>query len=123
ALVVAAPLAHAENVRVAVIDPLSGSFAPLGENQLRSWQYMAEMANKNKWAGEHTLEFVGFDNKAGVQDSLTALKRAIDQGYRYIAQANSSGVALALVDAVDKHNARNPGKEIVYFNHGAVDPE
>ncbi|NLD70608.1 MAG: branched-chain amino acid ABC transporter substrate-binding protein [Limnobacter sp.] len=110
-------------MRVAVIDPLSGSFAPLGENQLRSWQYMAEMANKNKWAGEHTLEFVGFDNKAGVQDSLTALKRAIDQGYRYIAQANSSGVALALVDAVDKHNARNPGKEIVYFNHGAVDPE
>ena len=123
ALVVAAPMAQAENVRVAVIDPLSGSFAPLGENQLRSWQYMAEMANKNKWAGEHTLEFVGFDNKASVQDSLTALKRAIDQGYRYIAQANSSGVALALVDAVDKHNARNPGKEIVYFNHGAVDPE
>ncbi|HRO62058.1 MAG TPA: branched-chain amino acid ABC transporter substrate-binding protein [Burkholderiaceae bacterium] len=116
-------MAQAENVRVAVIDPLSGSFAPLGENQLRSWEYMAEMANKNKWAGEHTLEFVGFDNKAGVQDSLTALKRAIDQGYRYIAQANSSGVALALVDAVDKHNARNPGKEIVYFNHGAVDPE
>ena len=123
ALIVAAPMAQAENVRVAVIDPLSGSFAPLGENQLRSWEYMAEMANKNKWAGEHTLEFVGFDNKAGVQDSLTALKRAIDQGYRYIAQANSSGVALALVDAVDKHNARNPGKEIVYFNHGAVDPE
>ncbi|MDR1968587.1 MAG: branched-chain amino acid ABC transporter substrate-binding protein [Burkholderiaceae bacterium] len=115
--------AHAENVRVAVIDPLSGAFAALGENQLKSWQYMADLANKGKWAGDNTLEFVGFDNKAAVQDSLSQLKRAIDQGYRYIAQANGSGVAFALVDAINKHNERNPGHEVVYMNHGAVDPE
>jgi branched-chain amino acid transport system substrate-binding protein len=122
-LALVAPASHAETVRVAVIDPLSGSFAPLGENQLKSWQYLAELANKGKWAGDHTLEFVGFDNKASVQDSLTQLKRATDQGFRYIAQANSSGVALALTEAVEKHNQRNPGKEVLYFNHGAVDPE
>lgn len=115
--------ARAENVRVAVIDPLSGAFAALGENQLKSWQYMADLANKGKWAGDNTLEFVGFDNKAAVQDSLSQLKRAIDQGYRYIAQANGSGVAFALVDAINKHNERNPGHEVVYMNHGAVDPE
>jgi branched-chain amino acid transport system substrate-binding protein len=122
-LALVAPASYAENVRVAVIDPLSGSFAPLGENQLKTWQYLAQLANEGKWAGEHTLEFVGFDNKASVQDSLTQLKRATDQGYRYIAQANSSGVALAFTEAVEKHNQRNPGKEVLYFNHGAVDPE
>lgn len=116
-------VAQADTVKVALIDPLSGSFAALGENQLRTWQYFAEMANKEKWAGEHTLEIVGFDNKAGVQDSLSQLKRAIDQGYRYVAQGNGSGVAFALVDAINKHNARNPGKEVLYINHGAIDPE
>lgn len=115
--------AHAERVRVAVIDPLSGAFASLGENQLRSWQYLAEAANKGKWAGDHTLEFVGFDNKAGVQDSLSQLKRAIEQGYRYVAEANGSGVAFALVDAINKHNERNPGKEVLFLNHGAIDPD
>jgi branched-chain amino acid transport system substrate-binding protein len=118
-----ASVAHAENVRVAVIDPLSGAFAGLGENQLKSWQYLAEIANKGKWAGDHTLEFVGFDNKAGVQDSLSQLKRAIEQGYRYVAEANGSGVAFALVDAINKHNERNPGKEVLFLNHGAIDPD
>lgn len=119
----AASMAHADTVKVALIDPLSGSFAALGENQLRTWQYFSDLANKEKWAGEHTLEIVGFDNKAGVQDSLSQLKRAIDQGYRYVAQGNGSGVAFALVDAINKHNERNPGKEVLYINHGAIDPE
>lgn len=122
-MALAAPAAMADVVRIAVIDPLSGPFAALGENQLKSWQLMAEAANKGKWAGEHTLEFVAFDNKASVQESLNQLKRVVDQGFRYVAQANGSGSALALVDAINKHNERNPGKEILYINHGAVDPE
>jgi branched-chain amino acid transport system substrate-binding protein len=32
-------------------------------------------------------------------------------------------VGLALEDAVAKHNERNPGKEIVYLNYAAVDPD
>lgn len=114
--------AQAETVRVALIDPLSGSFAALGENQMKTWQYIGDIANSEGWAGDYKLEFVGFDNKASVQDSLSQLRRAIDQGYRYVAQANGSGVGFALIDAINKHNARNPGKEVIYLNHGAVDP-
>ncbi|MET0963155.1 MAG: ABC transporter substrate-binding protein [Noviherbaspirillum sp.] len=99
-----AAAATADTVRIAVIDPLSGPFTALGENQFKSWQMMAELANKGKWAGAHTLEFVAFDNKASPQETLTQLKRAVGQGFRYIAQANGSGSALALVDAVNKHN-------------------
>jgi branched-chain amino acid transport system substrate-binding protein len=117
------PLASAENVKVAFIDTLSGAFAPIGQNQLKSFQMFAETANQQKWAGDNTLEFVGFDNKGSPQESLTQLKNAIDQGYRYITQGNGSGAALALIDAVNKHNERNPGKEIVFLNHAAVDPD
>jgi branched-chain amino acid transport system substrate-binding protein len=30
---------------------------------------------------------------------------------------------LALSDAVSKHNERNPGKEVIYLNDAAVDPD
>lgn len=120
----AAPLALADTVKVAFIDALSGPFAPIGLNQLRSYQDFAATATEQNWTGgKHKIEFVGFDNKASPQESLTQLKVAIDQGYRYIAQGNSSGVALALIDAVNKHNERNPGKEIVFLNHSAIDPD
>lgn len=119
----ATPLTFADNVRIAFIDPLSGPFAPVGQGILKHWQFAAELANKEKWAGGHTFEIVGFDNKASPQESLTQLKSAIDQGYRYITQGNGSGAAAALIDAVNKHNVRNPGKEVVFINYAAIDPD
>src|SRR5690606_25898767 len=68
------------------------------------------------------FEIVPFDGKASPQESLTQLKSVIDQGIRYVVQGNSSAVALALSDAITKHNDRNPGKEVLYFNYAAVDP-
>ena len=120
----AAPSAsNAENVKMAFIDPLSGPFAPVGQGLLKSWQYIAELANAQKWGGNNTFEVVGFDNKASPQESLTQLKAAIDQGYRYVIQGNGSGAALALIDAINKYNERNPGKEVLYLNYAAVDPD
>lgn len=118
-----APAAMAETVKIAFIDPLSGPFAPVGQGILNSWQYMAGIANTQKWGGNHTFEIVGYDSKGSPQESLRQLKLAIDQGYRYILQGNGSGVALALIDALNKHNERNPGKEVLYLNYSAVDPD
>ena len=110
-----------ETIKVGFIDPLSGPFANVGQNQLKSWQFVGEHFNAKNPAGVK-FEFVAFDNKGSPQDSLTALKAATDQGIRYIVQGNGSGAAAALVDAVSKHNARNPGKEVLYLNYAAVDP-
>ncbi len=111
-----------ETVKIAFIDPLSGPFAAVGQNLLRSWQYTAEMkSGKNNPAGVN-FEVTGFDNKASPQESLNSLKAAIDQGYRYVAQGNGSGAAAAISAAVSKHNSRNPGKEVVFLNYAAVDP-
>ncbi|MBS0337354.1 MAG: branched-chain amino acid ABC transporter substrate-binding protein [Proteobacteria bacterium] len=115
--------AQAQTVKIGFIDPLSGLMAPVGQNQLHSWQYIAEIANQKNWAGGPKFEIVGFDNKLSPQESLTVLKQVVDQGIRYIVQGNGSSVALALADAVAKHNERNPGKEIVYLNYAAVDPD
>lgn len=124
AVVFAAPVAQAETIKIAMIETMSGSFAPIGQNQLHTFQMFTEMANQQKWAGSgNTLEVAAFDGKGSPQESLTQLKTVIDQGYRYIAQGNGSGVALALIDAVNKHNERNPGKEIVFLNYSAIDPD
>ncbi len=122
-LVCCASAAQAETVKIAFIDPLSGPFAPVGQNQLHSFQAIADLATREKWAGDNKIEVVGFDNKASPQESLTQLKAVIDQGYRYITQGNGSGVGLALLDAVNKHNERNPGKEVVFLNYAAIDPD
>jgi branched-chain amino acid transport system substrate-binding protein len=111
-----------ETVKIAMIEGLSGAFANVGQNQLKSFQFVAERLSGTKNVAGVKFEFVGFDNKGSPQAALDQLKAATDQGFRYIAQGNSSAVAGALSDAVTKHNERNPGKEVVYINYAAVDP-
>ena len=118
----AASAVKGQTVRIAFMDPLSGPFANVGQNQLKSWQYVAERLSGDKNPAGVKFEVVGFDNKGSPQESLNTVKAAIDQGFRYITQGNGSGAATAIMDAVSKHNARNPGKEVVYLNYAAVDP-
>ena len=124
-LIACAFAAHAqsgETVRIAFIDPLSGPFANVGQNQLKSWQFVSEQKSGKANPAGVKFEVVGFDNKGSPQESLNSLKAAIDQGFRYVAQGNGSGAAAAISDAVSKHNSRNPGKEVVFLNYAAVDP-
>jgi len=111
-----------ETVKIAWIDPQTGLMGPVGINQLHTWQYFAEEYSKNNPAGVK-FEIVPFDNKLSPSESLNDLKSAIDQGVHYIAQGNGSSVAGALIDAINKNNARNPGKEVVFLNYAAVDPD
>ena len=120
---VSLPLHAQQVVKIAYIDPLSGAFANVGEQGLKHFQYVADEINRRNLAGGAKLEVVGFDNRVSPQESLTQLKKAIDGGFRYIIQGNGSSVALALADAVEKHNERNPGQEILYLNYAAVDPD
>jgi branched-chain amino acid transport system substrate-binding protein len=111
-----------ETVKIAMIEGLSGPFGNVGQNQLKSWQFVAEHLNgKNNAAGVN-FEIVGMDSKGSPKEAINTFKSATDQGFRYMAQGNGSGAALALSDALGKFNDRNPGKELVYLNYAAVDP-
>ena len=111
-----------ETVKIAMIEGLSGPFGNVGQNQLKSFQFLAENMNGGRNPAGVKFEIVGMDSKGSPQEALNTFKAAVDQGFRYIAQGNGSGAALALTDAVAKHNERNPGKEVVYLNYAAVDP-
>ena len=111
-----------ETVKIAWLDPLSGLMAAVGTNQLKSFQFISEEFNKKNASGVK-FEIIGIDNKLSPQETSSALRSAIDQGVRYVVQGNGSGPALAIIDALEKHNARNPGKEVLYLNYAAVDPD
>ena len=119
----AAGSAFAQTVKIAYIDPLSGPFANVGEAGFKQFQFVADDINKRNLTGGPKLEVVGFDNKSSPQESLNVLKKVIDSGIRIITQGNGSNVAGALIDAVDKHNERNPNQSILYLNYAAVDPD
>ena len=117
----AKPLAG-QTVKLMFIDALSGLMGPVGNNQLKNFQFFAEKYSASNPAGVK-FEILSIDNKLSPTESLNALKSSIDQGVRYVMQGNGSSVALALVDAINKHNERNPGKEVVFLNFSAVDPD
>ncbi|THH36713.1 branched-chain amino acid ABC transporter substrate-binding protein [Aliishimia ponticola] len=124
AVALSAASGFAENVKIAFIDPLSGPFASTGTNGLHQYEFAADyMVNQNGGVLDgRNFEIVAFDNKISPKESLIQLQVAIDQGIRYIAQGNSSGVANALTDAIDKHNRRNPDSRVLFLNYAAVDP-
>ncbi len=109
-------------VKLMWIDPLTGLMGPVGTNQVKTQQFLAERFSATNPAGVK-FEIVPVDNKLSPTESLNALKSAIDQGIRYVIQGNGSSVAIPLIDAINKHNERNPGKEILFLNEAAVDPD
>jgi len=112
-----------ETVKMVRIDPLTGLLGPVGVSQIKGYQFFAEKFSGAGNPAGVKFEITPIDNKLSPAESLNALKAAIDQGARYIIQGNGSSVAVALSDAITKHNERNPGKEVLYLNDSAVDPD
>jgi len=124
AMSIGASAAFAENIQIAFIDPLSGPFAGTGTNGLAQYEFAADQLVNQQGGvlGGDMFEIVSFDNKMSGKESLVQLQVAIDQGIRFIAQGNSSGIAHAITDAVNKHNKRNPDDRVLFLNYSAVDP-
>ena len=97
----------ADNIKIAVIDPLSGPFANVGEAMVRHAQLSADAINaKGGVLGGAKFEIIALDSKSNPQEAQLAAKQAIDQGVRYINQTNGSNVAAALNAARSRCLAR-----------------
>jgi len=123
---VAAPAAQKEPIRLALIEALSGPFANAGEAVERNLVMAVERVNARGGVrladGAHALELVRYDSKGQIDEALSMLKAATGQGARFVLQGNSSAVAGALVDALDKHNEREPASRALFLNYSAVEP-
>ena len=123
AALAASPLAAgAETVKVAFIEVLSGPFAQTGQSSLNQLRDVVGQINATARPGDPMLEVVPFDGKGTPQESANALRAAFDQNIRYVTQGGGSGVAFALVDAINKQTQRDPNGAMVYLNYSAMDP-
>jgi branched-chain amino acid transport system substrate-binding protein len=113
-------------VRIALIETLSGPLANGGEAAFRNLVWATERVNARGGValpgGARPVQMVRYDSKGQSEEALAALRAAIDDGIRIIMQGNSSAVAAALIDAIGKHNEREPDKRVVFLNYAAVDP-
>jgi branched-chain amino acid transport system substrate-binding protein len=112
----------AETIKFAFLGGLSGPYALQDEEVLKGVEAITDMVNaRGGVLGGNKIEIVPFDNKANPQEALIVLRRAIDQDIRHII-AGRSNIALAITDAVAKHNARNPDRSVLFLNFSGVDP-
>lgn len=111
-------------IKLAVIEPLSGPFANVGDYVVKAFRDLAVEANAaGGLPGGQKVEIVAFDSKGSPQEALSALQAATDQGIRYVTQGTSSAVAGALIEAINKHNGRNPDKSVLFLDFAALDPD
>ena len=113
-------------IRIALIESLSGSFANTGEAVFRNLVWAIERVNARGGVkltgGNRPLAIERYDSKGQNEEALSALRSAIDDGITVITQGNSLATAAVLIDAINKHNDREPAKRVLFLNYSAVDP-
>ena len=115
-------------IKLAMIETLSGPFANTGEAVYRNLLWAVERVNARGGVrladagGARPLSLQRYDNKGQNAEALSALKAAIDDGAGFVLQGNSSATALALLDAINKHNERELARRVLFLNYSAVDP-
>ena len=125
-------MAHAQTpapVKLALIEGLSGANANGGEAVFRNLAWAVERVNARGGvatagaaAPKQLLVLDRMDSKGQTEEALSNLRLAIDGGARFVLQGNSSATAAALIDAINKHNEREPAKRVLFLNYSAVDP-
>ncbi len=123
----AATSAQGAPIKLALIESLSGSFANTGEAVFRNLLWATERVNARGGVklpgGARPLQLLRYDSKGSNEEALSALRAAIDDGVNVVLQGNSSATAAALIEAISKHNQREPGRRVVFLNYSAVDPQ
>ncbi len=110
-----------DTIKIALIEPMSGPLAAIGLDLIEGLEFFAERINKagGVLGGRH-IEIVPYDNQMIAEKTIQQLRKVIDEDIRYVSQGVGSNHALNIIKTLNKHNKRNPGKEVMFLNHSAV---
>jgi branched-chain amino acid transport system substrate-binding protein len=113
-------------IKLSMVEGLSGPFANTGEAVYRNLLWAVERVNQRGGVklpgGARELALGRHDSKGQTEEALSAFRAALDEGTSFVLQGNSSAVAAALIEAVNKHNERAPEHRVLFLNYSAVDP-
>jgi len=109
--------ASAEPLKVALIETLSGPAALTGKLVQTAVKFsLARMAEDKVWPDG--IQLLEYDNQSGPSEAADKLKSAINDGAHIVIQGASSAIAGQITGDVQKHNLRNPGREVLFINVG-----
>jgi branched-chain amino acid transport system substrate-binding protein len=112
-----------DTIKIGYIDPFSGAFAAGGDASLKMFQFIIDGINAKGGALGKKFELVTFDDKLQPAEALIALKSVTDQNMPIVMSCVGSNVGSALIDAVNKHNTRNPDNRVLQINCGQLATE
>jgi branched-chain amino acid transport system substrate-binding protein len=113
-----------------MIEGLSGPFANTGEAVYRNLAWAVERVNAAR--RRPRARHCGPRPALSLACATTARDRTkthwprsaqrSTMARRFVVQGNSSANAAALLDAINKHNERDPARRVLFLNYSAVDP-
>src|SRR5690242_3347494 len=110
--------AGADPLKIALVETLSGGQAVTGKLFQAAIKFgLTKLEKEKPWPDGVVL--MEYDNQGGAPEAADKVKAAINDGAHIIIQGASSAIGGQITADVQKHNLRNPGKEIMYLNVGA----
>jgi branched-chain amino acid transport system substrate-binding protein len=113
----------ADTIRIGYSEALSGVFAQVGDQGIKSIQYAIDGVNARGGVLGRQLELVAFDNKGQPSDALITMQKMLDENITVLLNCGPSNIASALIAGVAKNNDRDPAHRILYVNCGGLAPE
>ena len=112
-----------ETIKLAFISGLSGSMAMQAVEAFKDYQAATDMVNSRGGVLDgRRFEMVAYDNKFNAQDTLVAMRKAVDENIQFLFAGNTMS-ALAINEGLAKHNERNPAHRALLLDYNAQDPD
>ncbi|MGE4044441.1 MAG: branched-chain amino acid ABC transporter substrate-binding protein [Acetobacteraceae bacterium] len=121
--VASGPVVAQDTIKFGYSELLSGTFAQVGDQGIKTIQTVIDNVNAKGGVLGKKIELVALDNKGQPAEALINLQKMVDDGIQIMLNCGPSNVASALIGGVEKNNARNPDRRILYVNCGALAPE
>jgi branched-chain amino acid transport system substrate-binding protein len=111
--------AQAEQLRVAIIEALSGPQASTGVLYKDAVHYVIGKMNASGGYNGGKIVVTEYDSAGTTAGATAQFKKAVADGVHAVVQGGSSAIAGQLSDDIREHNAGHPGREVLYLNVGA----
>ncbi|NPD17437.1 branched-chain amino acid ABC transporter substrate-binding protein [Xinfangfangia sp. D13-10-4-6] len=106
-------------LRIAMIETMSGPQASSGEMFRSGVQYVIDRINREGGYRGEPITFKVYDSAGTTTGAAQRFQEAVSDNMDLVIQGASSAIAGQLTDDVRKFNMRNPGKEMVFITVGA----
>lgn len=111
--------ASAEALRIGFVEPLSGQMQVMGNAFADGIKYGIKKINEAGGYNGEPVILTEYDNGSQAGIVVERVKQALSNGDRIIISGSVSAYGAMMTDEVKRYNARNPGKEAIYYNVGS----